>query len=162
MDNKLYMGITGESENCLFNVDNVNFKILDLNEEVKKSIDNELEDWVIEHNYSWYYEDFSYNHIDEGTKTENIPVKDIVSMKAGSYSSTDILGAYLVDGSHFSGVILKFNSYSGYGMSSHNSEDFCVLKTNGDKLGSSYSHSGHCSSEVNEWSKSFYSLKKNV
>ncbi len=156
-----YLSTTTETENNYLNVGELHFKQLELNEDTKRKIDKQLSDWEIHIYHQWYREDLCRDDIDEGKSTRVVPVKNMVDMQE-SFSSNDVVGAYLIENCEFLGVIIKFSSYSSFGMSSKSGVNYCILKTNGEIIGNNSNRSGHCSTEVDEWSYTVYSLKRKV
>jgi hypothetical protein len=159
MTNHLYLSTTQEPEKSYLSIGDFHFKQVEPDEDAKKKIDQQLDNWELHVYCKWYYKNLCYNHIDEEDSTKIIPVKDIVNMNRGIFSSNDVVGAYLVENSEFTGIIIKFDSYSGFGMSSSTNKNYCIFKTNGETIGESSNRSGHCSTEIDEWSYTAYSLK---
>lgn len=158
MTEGLYLSYTSEKGNSCLIVGDLRFKRIELDDGTKKKIEQQLDDWEIHVYHQWCYKNLCYDNIDEGDFTKVVSVKDIANMN-GWYSSEDIIGAYLVENSEFVGVIIRLNSYSGFGMDSKIDENYCIFKTNGETIGDSSERSGHCSTEVDEWSYTSYSLK---
>lgn len=157
----LYLEYADNVEKSCISVGDLNFSKIDSSRIDECKIISQAEGWEICVYNEWYYENLSYNDIKKGKSTKRIAVKDIVNMN-GRFSSEDVTGAVLIENSEFAGVIIRLDSQSGFGMSESLSEDYCILKINGEIIGKASKRSGHCSTEVDEWSDTSYSLNYNM
>ena len=155
----LYVSLASQSEQEYLRAESLRFKLVELTEAEEAAVAAQLTQWAFQRHVQWTWENLAYHHKEEGTHTSVVPITDMV-MLGQPYSSDDIAGAYWIEGKELMGVLVRMESYSALGMGGSRATTCTAFKTDGEVIGKTTNHAGHCSTEVDEWTTTTYALRR--
>lgn len=159
---KMCFEVVAENDKKVYHVNGNNktimFRQVNLSDEAMCVLEDEIQKWEILDVFEWRKENLVYDDISSNSGEKIIPLSDIEGIWAPSHISGNLRGGYLVKDGQFIGVVLDIENTSSYGMSCDSNHQYGILLTDGQAFGrTSYSH---CSTEVDDHSKSDYYLRK--